>query len=112
MPPKPIIMYRRGAEIKLSHYQRSGCVGTGLCPVQGERSSAVSGEHYASTVSNVDQNLNRISLVASNPSFSYKGRPSALARKLTDREPCSFSQARIVIMICRVIPRLRNSGSV
>jgi hypothetical protein len=57
-------------------------------------------------------NLKRISLVASNPSFSYNFRPSTLACKLTERKPCSLTQARIASMISRAIPRLRNSGSV
>ncbi len=57
-------------------------------------------------------NLSRISFVALNPSFSYKGRPSSLACRLTERKPCSFAQARMVSMICRAIPRFRNSGSV
>src|SRR4029077_19457348 len=105
--------YKELALDLLDSWKHRFVVGTGAPPVWAERSSAAAAcGHNDSGLVIADQTFSRISFVASNPSLSYKCRPSSLACKLTERKPRSLTQAKIVSMICRAIPRFRNSGSV
>jgi hypothetical protein len=85
-------------------------VGTDAGPVQAERSV---GLPAATTIPGPrsSSNRSRISFVASNPSFSYSPAPRAGVQIDRPQAPL-LDPARIVSMICRATPRLRNSGSV